>query len=1017
MELDEFDEEWEPEPAESFDSFLYEDHKKRIESESQIMEMAPTQFTQFAMRIPHPETGVYAPFSFAGRRHMKKPYDTSAPRVLLVCARQTEKSCKETSYISMSTGALRRAGEIEVGDKVATLDVAGGGHTMTAGVVTWKSSRYTKPCVRIVTRQGHEIEVAITHPMRVWDGWRDAGDVEVGDRLAVVRKCGEFGSHFDIEEERIALTAYLIGDGYLRKVIQFVSDPGPKLDDFMFYLKATGDTFSVRVKGAHSNHTIRVHLGGRILKWLMADGLVGKLAAHKFLPAWVFSLSREQAAFFLNHLYATDGSVKKRKSEYNIVYSSMSKELIRGVQALLWKFGIPSRIRENWPNIYKKRGEKKLAYLLRVETQEGARRFLTEIGALGRSEKVPLPSSRESSNRDTYPMEIGELIKRIVASRGDGGRYGVNAEGSLRSARLRQRLEYAPSPKKLRRYVDFFRKDRRYAQDLVDLLEKHVTTDLFWDEVEEVTPLGDQVCVDFSVGDTGNFIADGFVTHNSTLLGNKALSYCCIIPAYKVLYVSPSSLQTKTFSSDRLKEPMDTSDVLTSFTTGQLAKNIFEKQFVNRSKITLRYSYLTADRTRGIPAYMLDIDEIQDILYDNIPIIEQCTSHAPERLKRYNYSGTPKSLDNTIEYLRAQHSTQGEWVVPCDAHGGEGGRYWNVLGEKNIGKTGLICEKCGKAISAAHEDARWAAMVAYRPEKEMFEAYRIPQLMVPWKPWAELLHQYESYPRAKFYNEVLGISFDSGLRPLTLTQVREHCKEEISMFPKELDRYASLSFAQPVFMGLDWGTAENSYTVMVLATYVNMKYRIFYIHRFVGKDAEPPVQLQIICDFVRRFNVAIIGTDYGGGFDRNDHLMRQFGPQRLQKFQYMARCKKKVEWDGRLLRWKVHRTEVMSDLFNAIKRGAFEFPRWAEFQNPYAQDFCNIFSEYNETLRMIQYMHAPNMPDDSFHALLFGFLGSMIKVPRPDIIAPRREEPGRGPLFGSSYTPVDQGSDVGGYGY
>lgn len=1349
MELDEFDEEYVAEEPEPFEDYLFESYEKKSQMETQIVKMRPTQFTEFAMRMPDPTTGLYAPFSFRGRKHMQKPYDTGAPRVLLVCARQTEKSSKETSYISMSTGLLRRARDIKVGDRVATLDVGGGGHEMTTGTVVWKSDRYLKPCVRIRTRQGHEVEVATTHPMRIWNGWLDAGNVRVGDRLAIVRECGEFGAHFDIEEARIVLTAYLIGDGHLGKYVSFTSNPGPKLDDFMRHIESVGDAYMVRVRGPRNNHSIRIHLSSRVVRWLLEDGLLGKLSAHKFLPEWVFSLSREQAALFLNRLYATVGSVKKRKSEYSIVYASMSKKLIRDVQAMLWKFGIPTRIRENWPNIFKKRGEKRLAYLLRVETQEGARRFLTEIGALGKSECISLPSSNRCSNRDTYPVEIGELIGRIIASRGDEGRYGPNAVGSLRSARLREKLEYAPSPGKLQRYVDFFRKDSRYSQSLVDLLEKHVSTDLFWDEVEEVAHLGDQVCVDFSVEGTQNFVADGFVTHNSTLLGNKALSYCCVIPSYKVLYVSPSSLQTKTFSSDRLKEPMDTSDVLTAFTTGQLAKNIFEKQFVNRSKITLRYSYLTADRTRGIAAYMLDIDEIQDILYDNIPIIEQCTSHAPELLKRYNYSGTPKSLDNTIEYLRAQQSTQGEWVVPCDAHGGEGGRYWNVLGEKNIGKKSLICESCGKQIDAAHKDAQWAAMVQYRPEKEMFESYRIPQLMVPWKPWSELLYQYESYPRAKFYNEVLGISFDSGLRPLSLSQVREHCKEEISMYPADVEKYAGLSFSQPVFMGLDWGchdeetriltdsgfkyfrdllatdkvaqwapdtrlmtfvtplartvrdwdqpllhfksrggldllvththrmrvrsqrgdwvtqpagevadagggvyfvghvnwtgadvatfelpgvsssagysgccpkifrmddwlellgylitggrtinpetyqkiqdcldrtgvpyaafpnaktgdvnwtiyrkqywkwyvenvgddpsqkriprqflqlstrqltilfwalvngdgnvdrrenrssgsycstskglcedfqelcirlgmrcsvdlyapaegnrqarwralwsrgrdyyaatpaarvervpyrgkvycctvpsgyivterngrisyqgnSAEHSFTVITLATYVNTKFRVFYMHRCVGKEAEPPTQLQIICDLVRRFNVTLIGADYGGGFHPNDHLVRQFGPQRVQKFQYMARCKRKVEWDSRLLRWKLHRTEVMSDIFNAIKRGVFEFPRWEEFQNPYAQDMCNIFSEYNENLRMLQYMHSPNMPDDALHSLLYCFVISMIKVPRPDVIAPRREEPGRGPLFGNAgYTPLDQGSDVGDYG-
>jgi hypothetical protein len=307
---------------------------------------------------------------------------------------------------------------------------------------------------------------------------------------------------------------------------------------------------------------------------------------------------------------------------------------------------------------------------------------------------------------------------------------------------------------------------------------------------------------------------------------------------------------------------------------------------------------------------------------------------------------------------------------------------------------------------------RWTA---FAPSKSIV-GYRIPQLMVPWiiglfDQWVKLLWKRDNYAMSQFYNEVLGISFDSGLRPLNISQVREQCKPEISMHPSEVDKYRAISFAQPIFMGIDWGTGEHSYTVITLGAYgAGNKFRIFYMHRCTGKEVEPPVQLEMICKLVRDFNVAIIGTDYGGGFHSNDHLMRNFGPQRLHKFQYMARCKRKVEWDGKLMRWKVHRTEVMSDMFNAIKRGVFEFPRWEEFQDPCAMDMCNIFSEYNETLRMIQYMHAPDMPDDSFHSLLYCFLGSMIKVPRPDVIAPRREEPGRGPIFGNQgWHPVDQG--------
>ena len=506
----------------------------------------------------------------------------------------------------------------------------------------------------------------------------------------------------------------------------------------------------------------------------------------------------------------------------------------------------------------------------------------------------------------------------------------------------------------------------------------------------------------------------GRQVEKSTLLGNIILSYSCIIPAYKTLYVSPSATQTKVFSADRVKEPIETSPILRSYTTTMLSQNIFEKQFINRSKITLRYAFLNADRTRGIPAHRLAIDEIQDILADNIPVIEQCTSHAPENLKSFVYSGTPKGLDNAIEYYRSgvskdgrPMSTQGEWVVPCDACGikGGAGRYWNILGEKNMGHNGLICERCGKPITPSHPDAQWARMV----EDGIFESYRIPQLMVPWRSWEEITLDYSRYPRDKFYNEVLGISYDSGMRPLTLGQVKDCCNPSVTMHPEVLENIRKNLPGGTVFAGLDHGTGENSYTVACLGMYVENKFRIFWIHRFTGEDTDPQIQQKKLIAIFRAFGVRIIGSDYGGGFATNNVLLREFGQVRVQRFQYASRAKKKVFHNPQLQRWIVHRTEVMSDIFAAIKRKQLEFPRFEEFREPFAQDMLNIYSEYNNTLRMIQYDHRPDRPDDAFHAILYCFLASMMVRPRPDIIVPKREFEQQGPNYGGYSGPVWQG--------
>jgi hypothetical protein len=497
----------------------------------------------------------------------------------------------------------------------------------------------------------------------------------------------------------------------------------------------------------------------------------------------------------------------------------------------------------------------------------------------------------------------------------------------------------------------------------------------------------------------------------STLLGNRAITYSCMIPAFKTLYVSPSATQTKTFSVDRVKEPLETSEVLKLYTTTLLQQNVFEKQFVNRSKIVLRYAFLNADRARGIPAHAILLDEFQDILSDCVPVIEQASSHAPEHMKRFIYAGTPKGLDNVLEYYRSgtakgrPMSTMGEWVVPCDRHGGEGGRYWNILGEKNIQKRGLSCEKCHQLIDPMHPDAQWARM----QDAGIFEAFRVSQLMVPWKSWEDTYMEYSRYSRSKFYNEVLGISYDSGLRPLTRQQVRECCNPTVSMHPDDLEKYKAIGKDNGVFAGIDWGTGENSYTVLCLGAYVDSKFRIFYIHRFTGEDVDPVPQFRKIDEMLSYFNARVIGIDYGGGFHGRDHLVRKFGFRRVQSYQYLSRGRKKLLWNSAFRRWQVVRTEVMSDILNAVKRKQLEFPRWEEFEDPYANDFLNLYSEFNETIRAVQYRHRPDSPDDSFHAVLYCFLASMIVVSRPDVIMPQREVDGVGPLRGNWNGTLDQG--------
>lgn len=486
----------------------------------------------------------------------------------------------------------------------------------------------------------------------------------------------------------------------------------------------------------------------------------------------------------------------------------------------------------------------------------------------------------------------------------------------------------------------------------------------------------------------------GRQVEKSTMLGNKLLAYAAMITALNALYVSPTNQQSKVFSQDRLKEPIETSDFLKSWTTTKLSDNVFLKKFINRSQITLRYAYLNADRTRGIPADVICLDELQDLLTDNIPVIEECASHS--HMKIFMYAGTPKSLDNTIEYYWSQYSTQNEWVVPCHRHsymvdGKMVKAHWNVLGEDHIGEKSLVCDKCRKQIVPNDELAQW---VSQNPGimKEIpkpYEGYRIPQLMVPWLPWEDIVQKYKTYPRDRFYNEVLGLSYDSGTRPLTQQDVMDNCASYLKLDDKSLEKVkAHLVGPYPIYAGIDWGTGEGSYTVLTLGTYLEGKFHLFYYRRFEGRESDPQTQLEEIIATIEKWQVRKVGCDYGGGFWPNDALTRKFGMMRIVKYQYSTPSEK-VRWEDGLKRFLINRTEVMSDIFNAIKRrDVFRFPNWQQFKLPFGADFLNIFSEYNEQRRMNEYKKSPSSTDDSFHSSLLCFVVSMLDHPRPDIVAP-----------------------------
>jgi len=88
--------------------------------------------------------------------------------------------------------------------------------------------------------------------------------------------------------------------------------------------------------------------------------------------------------------------------------------------------------------------------------------------------------------------------------------------------------------------------------------------------------------------------------------------------------------------------------------------------------------------------------------------------------------------------------------------------------------------------------------------------------------------------------------------------------------------------------------------------------------------------------------------------------------------------RRKVEFDPKLRRWKVFRTEIMSDIFNAIKRDNSDFLQDRESSaTPTPRIFSTSTAKYNNSLRMIQYTPSARQADE------FRFTPCSIAFSRP----------------------------------
>lgn len=257
----------------------------------------------------------------------------------------------------------------------------------------------------------------------------------------------------------------------------------------------------------HSLAAISKNGKNPLILWLQELGLWGKDAYSKTIPSIVFKLERSQISLFLNRLFATDGwATVLTSGQAQLGYATASEKLARQVQHLLLRFGVIARLKKR---TVKYRTTQEIAWQLDITDAQSIKTFISEIGIFGKEEALSrvqdaLAKKKYQTNCDLIPAKIWEQIakekgseswKSLALKAGIKGYSNMHVgKGSLSRERL-----------------------FKLALALDNLpLQQLATSEVYWDEIVSIEPVGYKQVYDLTIPDTHNFVANDICVHNTS---------------------------------------------------------------------------------------------------------------------------------------------------------------------------------------------------------------------------------------------------------------------------------------------------------------------------------------------------------------------------------------------------------------------------------------------------------------------------------------------------------------------
>jgi replicative DNA helicase len=357
-------------------------------------------------------------------------------------------------------------------------------HKIVVGNVANVFPSGIKPVFALHLASGRMVKASANHPFLTRDGWKRLDELQINGRVAVVRTSPRPLETQPWPTAQVILLAHMLGDGThsLRRPLQCRTADSAVLTavrDAAIELGASGlvsrqgNWSSVELSSPHPSNA------DPVWDWLGRLGLAGLRSRETFIPPAVFRLPDRHVSLLLRHLWASGGgAIGWHGGNADVSLVVASRRVAEGVQLLLTRFGIRSRVLEA-SGVH--RGASGWEVVVGLACQ---RRFLDEIGAFGMHvRRVPL------------------LLTKLP--RGDAEVLEDPPEGQRRDPGSVPTIGYVRSQK------------AQQAQQVALAVPVAASTDIDWDRIVSIEPCGDEPVYDATVEGTHNFIANGISVHNS----------------------------------------------------------------------------------------------------------------------------------------------------------------------------------------------------------------------------------------------------------------------------------------------------------------------------------------------------------------------------------------------------------------------------------------------------------------------------------------------------------------------